>query len=111
LAILSSLPLGDLVRAIVAADIATLVKIRGVGRKTAERIAIELRDKIGLTGREVGPASSLPAALSGPIGEVHAALTALGYRPSEFDAILSKLDVGHPVTELIKQALGLLRRR
>ena len=44
-------------------------------------------------------------------GEVHGALTALGYKPSEFDAVLSKLDDSHPVTDLIKQALAALRRK
>jgi Holliday junction DNA helicase RuvA len=112
LAILSSLPLGDLVRAIAGADIATLVKIRGVGRKTAERITVELRDKIGLSAKDSGLGGGLaPVAPAGRMGEVHAALTALGYRPSEFDAVLAKLDDSHPVTDLIKQALGLLRRR
>jgi Holliday junction DNA helicase RuvA len=112
LAILSSLPLGDLVRAIAAADIATLVKIRGVGRKTAERIAIELRDKIGVAGKDAAPVGYLPSIVpAGRIGEVHAALTALGYKPSEFDSVLAKLDDSHPVTDLIKQALGLLRRK
>jgi Holliday junction DNA helicase RuvA len=110
LAILSSLPLGALVRAIAGADLATLVKIRGVGRKTAERIAVELRDKIGFAGSDAGPVGNLPVP-AGRIGEVHAALTALGYKPSEFDAILAKLDESHPVTDLIKQALGLLRRK
>ncbi len=112
LAILSSLPLGDLVRAIAAADIATLVRIRGVGRKTAERITVELRDKIGIAGKGAGPVGSLPSVVpAGRIGEVHAALTALGYKPSEFDTVLAKLDDTHPVTDLIKQALGLLRRK
>lgn len=111
LAILSGLALGDLIRAIAAADIATLVKIRGVGRKTAERITVELRDKIGVTGTAaaaVGLPSTVP---TGRMGEVHAALTALGYKPSEFDSVLAKLDETHPVTDLIKQALGLLRRK
>ena len=113
LAILSSLPIGELVRAISATDIATLTKIRGVGRKTAERISIELRDKIGVGA---GPGSATGAALSaavpvGRMGEVHAALTALGYRPAEFDAVLAKLDDSHPVTDLIKQALAALRRK
>lgn len=111
LAILSGMATGELVRAIAAADIATLVKIRGVGRKTAERIAVELRDKIGIAGKDAGavnPPSTVP---SGRMGEVHAALTALGYKPSEFDQVLAKLDDTHPVTDLIKQALGLLRRK
>lgn len=110
LAILSGMALGDLVRAIAAADIATLVKIRGVGRKTAERMAVELRDKIGLTGNAA--AVNLPSTVpAGRMGEVHAALTALGYKASEFDVVLAKLDDSHPVTDLIKQALGLLRRK
>jgi Holliday junction DNA helicase RuvA len=111
LAILSGMATGELVRAIASADIATLVRIRGVGRKTAERIAVELRDKIGIAGKGGGAVNVPAAAPSGPIGEVHAALTALGYKPSEFDTILSKLDVNHPVTDLIKQALGHLRRK
>jgi Holliday junction DNA helicase RuvA len=112
LAILSSLPIGDLVRAISATDIVTLTKIRGVGRKTAERISVELRDKIGVGGGQVNAGGVLPGAVpQGRMGEVHGALTALGYKPSEFDAVLAKLDDSHPVTDLIKQALAALRRK
>jgi len=112
-AILSSQPIGELVRAISTADISALTKMRGVGRKTAERIAVELRDKIGLDGGETQTSSlGLPHALPpGRLGEVHGALTALGYKPSEFDAILAKLDEKQHVTDLIKQALSLLRRK
>ena len=112
LAILSSLPVGELVRAISSSDIATLTKIRGVGRKTAERIAVELRDKIGLAGGAATGGALLPGTVPpGRIGEVHGALTALGYKPSEFDTILHKLDETQHVTDLIKQALALLRRK
>jgi Holliday junction DNA helicase RuvA len=112
LAILSSLPIGELVRAISATDIATLTKIRGVGRKTAERISVELRDKIGVGGGQVSPGGTLPGTVpAGRMGEVHGALMALGYKPSEFDTVLAKLDDSHPVTDLIKQALAALRRR
>jgi Holliday junction resolvasome RuvABC DNA-binding subunit len=45
------------------------------------------------------------------MGEVHGALTALGYKPAEFDTILIKLDEKQHVTDLIKQALALLRRK
>jgi Holliday junction DNA helicase RuvA len=111
MAILSSLPTGDLVRAIATSDIATLTKIRGIGRKTAERIAVELRDKIGISVGE-GAVATLPGAIPpGRIGEVHGALTALGYKPSEFDAVLAKLDEKQHVTDLIKQALAHLRRK
>jgi Holliday junction DNA helicase RuvA len=112
LAILSSLPIGELVRAISATDIATLTKIRGVGRKTAERISVELRDKIGVSSVAAPGGGTLPGAVpAGRMGEVHGALTALGYKPSEFDVVLAKLDDSHPVTDLIKQALAALRRK
>jgi len=112
LAILSSLPIGDLVRAISATDIATLTKIRGVGRKTAERISVELRDKIGVSGGQASVGATLQGMVpAGRKGEVHGALTALGYKPSEFDTVLAKLDDSHPVTDLIKQALAALRRK
>jgi Holliday junction DNA helicase RuvA len=112
LAILSSLPIGDLVRAISATDIATLTKIRGVGRKTAERISVELRDKIGVSSVSAPGGGMLPGTVpAGRMGEVHGALTALGYKPSEFDVVLAKLDDSHPVTDLIKQALAALRRK
>jgi len=112
LAILSSLPIGELVRAIGATDLATLTKIRGVGRKTAERISVELRDKIGVSGGQASVGGPLPGTVpAGRKGEVHGALTALGYKPSEFDTVLAKLDDSHPVTDLIKQALAALRRK
>ena len=113
MAILSSQPTGELVRAISAADISALTRIRGVGRKTAERIAVELRDKIGLgTGEVSAGGMGLHRAIPpGRLGEVYAALTALGYKPSEFDAVLAKLDEKRHVTDLIKQALALLRRK
>jgi Holliday junction DNA helicase RuvA len=111
LAILSSLRIGDLVKAISTADLATLTRIRGVGRKTAERITVELRDKIGLgAGGAAAGGEGLPGNIPpGRIGEVHSALSALGYKPSEFGAILAKLDEKQHVTDLIKQALALLR--
>ncbi len=112
-AILSGLPIGDLVRAIRAADLATLTRIRGVGRKTAERLAVELRDKIGGpvgAGRETSNFFPLPVP-AGRRGEVFGALQALGYRASEFEAILSALDESKPTPDLIKEALAAMRRK
>ena len=57
-AILSGLPVGELVRAISGGDVARLTQIRGVGRKIAERLAVELRDKIGALG--IGGGRELP---------------------------------------------------
>lgn len=110
--ILSALAPAEIVRAIGAADVVRLVQVRGVGRKLAERLAVELRDKIALApaaGREAAP---LPGAVPpGRIGEVWGALVSLGYKPAEFEATLARLDEAAPVAELIKQALAALRRK
>jgi holliday junction DNA helicase RuvA len=116
-AILSGLAVPDLVKAIAGGDVARLTQIRGVGRKIAERLAVELRDKIAALGADTGrggePASS-PAARAVPagrLGEVHGALVALGYRPGEFEGLLADLDAERPTADLIKQALAGLRRK
>jgi Holliday junction DNA helicase RuvA len=112
IAILSGLPLSELVRAISSADVARLTQIRGVGRKIAERLAVELREKIGAVAvaREggVGAPGGPPP---GRLGEVHAALVALGYRPAELEPVLPALDAARPVPDLVKQALAALRRK
>lgn len=114
LAILSGLPVGELVRAISGGDVARLTQIRGVGRKIAERLAVELRDKIGAlgVGRDMAAPASAPSIVPpGRLGEVHGALLALGYKPIEFEALLPKLDATEAVADLIKQALAALRRK
>lgn len=115
-AILSGLPVGELVRAISGGDVARLTQIRGVGRKIAERLAVELRDKIGALGigggRELAASASAPSIVPpGRLGEVHGALMALGYKPVEFEALLPKLDPTESAADLIKQALAALRRK
>jgi Holliday junction DNA helicase RuvA len=114
-AILSGLPVGELVRAISGGDVARLTQIRGVGRKIAERLAVELRDKIGalgIGGRELAVPTSAPSIVPpGRLGEVHGALMALGYKPVEFEALLPKLDPTESAADLIKQALAALRRK
>jgi len=103
-AILSGLPMGDLVRAIRAADLATLTRIRGVGRKTAG-VAVG-------AGREVSTVFPLQgSAPPGRRGEVFGALQALGYRVAEFEAVLSALDESKPTPDLIKEALAAMRRK
>jgi len=120
LAILSGLPAAELVRAISTGDIGLLTKIRGVGRKTAERMAVELRDKLGAVGAGAvtrGGAGGLPFA-SGPtgapegkLGDVWGALVGLGFRPGEIDGVLANLDPEQETAALVKQALAALRRR
>jgi Holliday junction DNA helicase RuvA len=122
LAILSGLPASELTKAIAGADIARLTQIKGVGRKTAERLAVELRDKLvpfpvapltGAAARSISGASIAGGQGGGwpePINEVQGALVSLGYRPAEVEPVLSRLDPEVPVAELIRQALAALRR-
>ncbi len=82
LAILGALPANRVVRAIRDKDYKTLQTVSGVGRKTAERIVIDLADKVddlGAVGEEAGRAQA------GPVADVVQALRALGYRSAESD--------------------------
>jgi Holliday junction DNA helicase RuvA len=118
LAILSGLPASELTKAIAGADVARLTQIRGVGRKTAERLAVELRDK--LVPFPVAPSASLTGGAAGANGgtaamperlvEVQGALVALGYRLVELEPVIARMDPGLAVTDLVKQGLAALRR-
>jgi Holliday junction DNA helicase RuvA len=113
-ALLSGLPVPELVRAITSGDLARLTQVRGVGRKIAERLSLELREKIGAVAQGGGALAPLPTPSSVPVGrlgEVHGALLALGYKPPEFEAVLPNLDAELPAAELVKQALAALRRK
>ncbi|MBI5693706.1 MAG: Holliday junction branch migration protein RuvA [Verrucomicrobia bacterium] len=115
LTIMSRLSLASLEGAIRAGDIATLAKCPGIGRKTAERLVVELKAKVG--GASVAEKSGEPAtaAGSGSAGtsasqDAVAALVALGYRTADADEAVRRaaLALGPKAgTEaLIKKALG-----
>jgi holliday junction DNA helicase RuvA len=91
--ILSGIDAPDLADAVARADARKLSSIPGVGKKTAERICLELRDKLTLTA----PATpAMPTRLSVD-DDVHSALVNLGYRPKDADVALEKArrDLGH----------------
>lgn len=105
LAILSGMSVGDFHRCVSYEDSAMLVKIPGVGKKTAERLIIEMRDKIENIGGSNG--KSRPVAVAaGPQSEAADALVALGYKPVEVTRLLSRLDTADMSTEdIIRLAL------
>ena len=109
LSILGSMPARDLQVAILMDDVTAISRAPGVGKKTAQRITLELRDKI--TQAEV---SSVSAAADIPVrpqaadslGEALEAMMALGYSAAEARTALSQVrDRNAPVDELITQAL------
>jgi Holliday junction DNA helicase RuvA len=114
LAILAGLPPTELVLAISKGDVARLTQIKGVGRKIAERLALELREKINsvpLGGALPELAPATPGVPTGPLGEVYGALLHAGYKPNEFAALVEKMDAKRPVPDLLREALAALRRK
>ena len=87
LALLSGMQLAALAEAIASEDVARLTRISGVGRKTAERLIVELRDKLGaMVPQGDAQAAGVPGARSGArrvADDAEAALIALGYKPTE----------------------------
>ena len=107
LGVLSGISIEAFLTSVEAQDPETLVRIPGVGRKTAERILIDLRDRVqGLFG---GEGATLAAGLANPSaaqGEAYSALVALGYKPAEVTRLLKAVDPEGATTEdLIRRAL------
>ena len=104
LSVLSGLSVDDLAAAVAAQDAARLTKVPGVGRKTAERIVLEMRDK--LTG--IASATGVAATAGG--ADVLNALLALGYNDREAAAAVKQLPADLPLTDAIRQALKQLAK-
>jgi holliday junction DNA helicase RuvA len=103
LAILSGMSVQGFYRCIEDRDVASLTRVPGIGRKTAERLLVEMTDKLPKNGALVGGAEGV---LAGAEGEAHGALLALGYKPAEVTRMLEGLDVANLSTEqLIREAL------
>jgi Holliday junction DNA helicase RuvA len=104
LAILSTMTAADFQRCVEHEDTASLVKIPGVGRKTAERLIIEMRDKVSVTLGTL-PAGTTSVAAT-PRGEAVDALLALGYRVNEVDRLIGNSDLaGKSAEDIIRHAL------
>lgn len=109
LAILGSMPLKDLNLAILLGDITALSRAPGVGKKTAQRIALELKDKISQADVEAAgtaPSAAQVSAAADNVTEALEALIALGYTPTEARGALSQVkDSSGTADELIRLAL------
>ena len=107
LAALSCRRAPDLKRALAAGDVALFASVPGIGRKTAERIILELREKMGDTGAiGAGTVTGVGAEQNETLLLGRAALVELGYSVAEADKLLVYLDPGLPVEELVRQALA-----
>jgi holliday junction DNA helicase RuvA len=103
LQVVSSAPPADLRRAIVLEDPARFQAIPGIGKKTAERIVLELKEKLG--SEEVVALPSLPAAATSAHVVARDALVELGYSVVEAETALARVDPELPPEERVREAL------
>ncbi|APR04124.1 Holliday junction branch migration protein RuvA [Thauera chlorobenzoica] len=112
LAVLSGLSVNDLAQAVALQEAGRLVKIPGIGKKTAERLLLELRDKLGkalpnLAGAKLAAAPGTPPDAK---SDILNALLALGYNEREALGAMKGLAADTGVSEGIRQALKALSR-
>jgi Holliday junction DNA helicase RuvA len=118
-AVLGALPAAELGRAVAGRNLAALTAVSGIGKKIAERLLLELRDKLplvssateGATGGGGLPAT--PHGLAAGDDRLRAALTGMGFKPAEAERAVQGLGArveGAPFEELLREALGVLAR-
>jgi Holliday junction DNA helicase RuvA len=105
LALLSGMDADTFMRCLEAQDVETLTRVPGIGRKTAERLLVEMRDRIRAMGQLPAPGQRADES-GGARAEAYAALVALGYRPAEAARLLKSVEQqGAGTEELIRRAL------
>jgi Holliday junction DNA helicase RuvA len=104
--ILSGMAVDDMVRAIRGNDVARLTKIPGIGKKTAERMVLELRDKLKVEAGEAAPVPALTAVEE----DVLSALTNLGYQRPAAERALSGMNKHGSFEEMFRRALAVLAK-
>jgi len=105
LAVLSGVSVEEFARLIQAGDIAALTRVPGIGKKTAERMLVELRDRaadFAGSGAALGLRSGVPA---DPLSEATIALQQLGYKPIEVSRMLKDAKPEESAEDLIRRAL------
>lgn len=109
LAVLSGMSVRSFRAAVVNNDVASIARVKGLGKKTAEKIVVELRDKVGVSAAwEAASAEHAPSPEARAINDAVLALIALGYKQAEaHKAAKSALDADPmaPVEALVREAL------
>jgi len=110
--ILSGMPAMDLMQTLMREDVTALTRIPGVGRKTAERLVVELRDRLekldlGVAEKGREHLANANGNLTDPLREAESALVALGYKPQEAAKMLAGQDFSSnpDVADQVRQAL------
>ncbi|MCC6207561.1 MAG: Holliday junction branch migration protein RuvA [Gammaproteobacteria bacterium] len=107
--VLSAMPVGEFARCIHDNDAASLTRVPGIGKKSAERLIIEMRDRLKDDALGSAPLAAVVRPLGAPADPVHdavSALAALGYKPHEASRMVRDIDVtGKNSEEIIRSAL------
>ena len=104
LAVLSGVSVEDFWLLVKNGDAARLTKLPGIGKKTAERMVLELREKAGASGATAFPSTA--AAPATPLAEARSALEALGYKPAEATRLTEAFSSeGMGTDQIIREAL------
>ena len=115
LSVLSALPVSDLVSAIQSEDVGKLTTVPGIGNKSASRLVLELKDKVGKLYPALAPASDLPRqGEDATFDDALSALVNLGYRPQDAKEALKQVKKSNaaPIVlkEMIRESLKELAR-
>ncbi len=104
LAVLSGVSVEEFSRLVQTSDVAALTRIPGIGKKTAERLVVELRDRVDGLGSGVVASSGMTA--NDPVAEAGIALQALGYKPAEVTRLVRDAAApGDRAEDIIRKAL------
>lgn len=109
IAVLSALPPNELADAVARSDVKRLAKISGVGKKTAERLVLELKERLPRLGSLSGEATPRIPTPSDDEARLVGALTNMGYKPAEAQSAVRRLDdrIGRePISDLLRAALA-----
>lgn len=112
--ILSAITANDFYHLIHRKDVKAITKLPGIGKKTAERIILELKDKLSASSFDVSDAADDTAALGDAMGDMVSeaieALLSLGFQQSEVQSVLKKKSDWESTEEIIRYALAELQR-
>lgn len=110
LSVLSELTAEQVAMAIATDDIKTITRAQGIGKKIAQRIILELKDKLAKSEQTQSGNVQMPQTAGGNVAKAIEALGVLGYTPADVSPVLANFDAGLPVEQLIAMTLKKMGR-
>ena len=110
LSVLSELTAEQVAMAIATDDIKTITRAQGIGKKIAQRIILELKDKLAKSEQTQSGNVQMPQTAGGNVAKAIEALGVLGYTPADVSPVLANFDAGLPVELLIAMTLKQMGR-